>query len=159
MSRANAPGQNMLRVGDLASRTGVSTRLLRYYENQGLLAADRSSTGQRLFEKSAIGRVRHIRLLLGAGLPTRVIRDLLDCIQDPRHLEPCAVPTLLEHLRDHDERIAELLSTRDALQGLIDSSTVVPEGTADARRSDVGFLDRRIVPEIQVGAQGVHRPV
>ena len=123
VSKANSPGQYLLRVGDLASRTGVSARLLRYYENQGLLGAERSSTGQRLFEKSAVGQVRYIRLLLGAGLPTRVIRDLLDCIHDPGHLEPCALPTLVNHLRDHDERIAELLSTRDALQGLIDSST------------------------------------
>ena len=129
MSKASTPGQYLIRVGDLASRTGVSARLLRYYENQGLLGAQRSSTGQRLFEKSAVGQVRYIRLLLGAGLPTRVIRDLLDCIHDPGHLEPCALPTLVNHLRDHDERIAELLSTRDALQGLIDSSTLVPETT------------------------------
>ncbi|MFI7438189.1 hypothetical protein [Micromonospora haikouensis] len=37
-------------------------------------------------------------------------------------LEPCAVPLLVEHLQAYDGRIAELTTTRDALQGLIDAS-------------------------------------
>lgn len=122
MSRASVE-ERLLRVGDLAARTGVGPRLLRYYENQGLITAERSSTGQRLFHAAAIDQVRYIRQLLQAGLPTRVIGELLDCIHEPGRLEPCAVPTLVEHLRAHDERIADLLSTRAALQGLIDSSS------------------------------------
>lgn len=122
MSKASAE-ELMLRVGDLAARTGVNPRLLRYYENQGLITAERSATGQRLFDAAAIDQVRYIRQLLEAGLPTRVIGQLLDCIHEPGRLEPCAVPTLVEHLRAHDERIADLLSTRAALHGLIDSSS------------------------------------
>lgn len=122
MSKASVEVR-LLRVGDLAARTGVSPRLLRYYENQGLITAERSSTGQRLFDAAAIDQVRYIRQLLEAGLPTRVIGELLDCIHEPGRLEPCAVPTLVEHLRAHDERIADLLSTRTALHGLIDSSS------------------------------------
>lgn len=72
MTKASDEGRQ-LRVGDLATRTGVSPRLLRYYENQGLLAAERSSTGQRLFGTTAVEQVRYIRQLLEAGLPTRVI--------------------------------------------------------------------------------------
>lgn len=113
----------MLRIGDLAARTGVSPRSLRYYDNQGLLAAQRSSTGQRLFDSSAIVQVRSIRLLLQAGLPTRVIGELLDCIHEAGRLEPCAVPMLVEHLEEHDARIAGLMTTRTALQDLIDSAT------------------------------------
>lgn len=123
MSNASLDQQEVLRVGDLAARTGVSPRLLRYYENQDLLAAERSSTGQRLFAAIAVEQVRSIRLLLEAGLPTRIIRELIDCVHEPGRLEPCAVPTLVEHLEAHDQRIAHLLSTRAALQGLIDSST------------------------------------
>lgn len=120
MTKANAGG--LLRVGDLSARTGVSSRLLRYYENQGALRAQRSLTGQRLFDSSAIEQVRFIRELLGAGLPIRKIRDLIDCIHEPGRLEPCAVPILIEHLSEHDARIASLVSTRDSLQGLIDAS-------------------------------------
>lgn len=122
MSNASGGRASLLRVGDLSSQTGVSARLLRYYNNQGLLEAERSTAGQRLFAPTAVARVRHIRWLLDAGLPTRVVRELLDCIRDPAELEPCAVPTLVDHLDAYDQHIAQLVSTRTALQGLIDSS-------------------------------------
>ncbi len=108
--------------------------MLRHYENQGLIDAQRSVSGQRLFDPIVVDQVRHIRMLLGAGLPLRTISELLDCIHDPARLEPCAVPLLMEHLRDHDSRIAELISTRDALQGLIDSSAPRPPGGATQER-------------------------
>jgi DNA-binding transcriptional MerR regulator len=111
-----------LRVGDLAALTSTTPRMLRHYENEGLIEAERSSTGQRLFGSSAIEQVRSIRRLLGAGLPVDAIRELLDCIHDADRLEPCAVPLLVEHLHAYDGRIAELTTTRDVLQGLIDSS-------------------------------------
>lgn len=122
MAKASRDDGALLRVGDLAARTGASPRMLRYYENQGLIEAERSSSGQRLFAPSVADQVRHIRMLLRAGLPLRAISELLDCIHDPERLEPCAVPILVEHLRDYDSQIAELVSTRDTLQGLIDSS-------------------------------------
>lgn len=111
-----------IRIGELADRTGISPRLLRHYENHGVLSAQRSPSGQRLFEPNAVARVRHIRELLNAGLPIRVIKELIDCIHEPGRLEPCAVPLLVEHLESHDRRIAALERTRSALQGLIDAS-------------------------------------
>lgn len=121
MSRSSAGG--LLRVGDLSAHTGVNPRLLRHYENEGILPAQRSSTGQRLFDSSAIERVLYIRELLDAGLPIRVIRELVDCIHEPGRIEPCAVPILVEHISDYDARIAALTTTRGSLQGLIDAST------------------------------------
>lgn len=120
VSRSSTGG--LLRVGDLSAHTGVNARLLRHYENEGILPAQRSSTGQRLFDSSAIERVLYIRELLDAGLPIRVIRELIDCIHEPGHLEPCAVPVLVEHISDYDARIAALTTTRGSLQGLIDTS-------------------------------------
>ena len=123
MTSASRDEMNLLRVGDLSELTGVNTRLLRYYENQGLIRAERSTGGHRLFDPAVVEQVRSVRLLLAAGLPTRVIGELLECINDPDRLEPCAVPTLMEHLVDYDERIASLVGTRDTLQRLIDAST------------------------------------
>lgn len=111
-----------LRIGDLAALTFTTPRMLRHYENQGLIEAERSSTDQRLFDPSVIEQVRYIRTLLTAGLPVAAIRELIDCIHDTDRLEPCAVPLLVEHLHTYDRRIAKLTSTRDALKGLIDSS-------------------------------------
>lgn len=113
----------LLRIGDLAALTSATPRMLRHYENQGLITAERSSTGQRLFDASVAEQVRFIRRLLAAGLPVVAIRELIGCIHDTDRVEPCAVPLLVEHLHAYDGRIAELRSTRDALQGLINSSS------------------------------------
>ncbi|MDO5646166.1 MAG: MerR family DNA-binding transcriptional regulator [Dermabacter sp.] len=128
MAEASPRDPALLRVGDLAALTGATPRMLRYYENQGLIDAERSPSGQRLFDPAVAAHVRHIRTLLAAGLPTRTISELLDCIHDPERLEPCAVPVLVDHLRDYDARIAELVGTRDTLQGLIDSSAPREDG-------------------------------
>lgn len=113
----------VLRIGDVAALTSATPRMLRHYEDQGLIAADRSAAGQRLFDPSVVEQVRSIRRLLGAGLPVEAIRELLDCIHDTDRLEPCAVPLLVEHLQAYDGRIAELTSTREALQSLITTSS------------------------------------
>ncbi|TFB82518.1 MerR family transcriptional regulator [Cryobacterium sp. TMT1-3] len=111
----------MLRIGELSALTGVGPRLLRYYQSRGLLAADRSASGQRLFDPAAVERVRAIRSLLGVGLPTRTILELIDCVSEPGRLEPCATPVLVEHLKAYDARIADLVSTREGLEALINS--------------------------------------
>ena len=47
-----------MRIGELATKAGVSVRALRYYEEQGLLASIRSPRGQRLYADEAADRVR-----------------------------------------------------------------------------------------------------
>lgn len=122
MSPANQP----LLIGELAAQTGATPRMLRHYEKHGLITAQRSSAGQRLFPKKAIAQVRHIRMLLAAGLPIRVISELLTCIREHDRLDPCAVPQLLEHLQTYDAQLAQLTATRDVLQGLITAATEEP---------------------------------
>jgi DNA-binding transcriptional MerR regulator len=69
-----------LRIGQLAERAGVSVRALRYYEEQGLLRAERSPAGQRVFPESAVEKVRFFQQMYAAGLTSRTIAELLPCI-------------------------------------------------------------------------------
>ncbi len=112
-----------MRIGELAARTGASARSLRYYEDQELLAAERSRSGQRHFPDSAVDRVRLIRQLFAAGLPSRSIAELLPCVADGR-----ATPELIERLaaeRDRiDRQIGDLQGTRDRLDAVITNATV-----------------------------------
>ncbi|MBO2465357.1 MerR family transcriptional regulator [Actinomadura violacea] len=107
-----------MRIGELAAKTGVSVRSLRYYEQQGLLAAERSSSGQRHYPDSAVERVRLIQQLYAAGLSSKTIVDLIPCVVDGR-----ATPELLAGLaaqRDHiDRHIADLTDTRNRLDSVI----------------------------------------
>jgi DNA-binding transcriptional MerR regulator len=109
-----------MRIGELARETGVSVRLLRYYEEQGLLAAERTPGGQRVYAADAPRTVRRIRTLLDAGLPTRVIREVLDCVcGGDAEVEPCLTPLLVEQLEGIEERIARLEGSRTSLTRLL----------------------------------------
>ncbi|MEU5260058.1 MerR family transcriptional regulator [Amycolatopsis sp. NPDC021455] len=111
-----------MRIGELAERTGVSTRLLRYYEEQGLLTASRDHNGYRTYADDAVVRVRQIRRLLGAGLNTEVIASVLQCASgEEAHLDLC--PELSRLLRREltamDDRIGTLQRRRSALAGYL----------------------------------------
>ncbi|MBE8472974.1 MerR family transcriptional regulator [Streptomyces justiciae] len=109
-----------MKIGELARETGVSVRLLRYYEEQGLLDAGRTAGGQRVYDAGAPVTVRRIRALLDAGLPTRVIREVLDCVcGSDAEVEPCLTPLLLEQLQGIEERIADLEGSRRSLTRLL----------------------------------------
>ena len=71
-----------MRIGELSRRTGVSDRLLRYYEEQRLLRPARSANGYRVYTETDVTTVRHIRTLLAAGLSTSTIVNLLPCITE-----------------------------------------------------------------------------
>ncbi len=60
-----------MRIGELAERTGVSVRSLRYYEEQGLLDSERSSGGHRHYTEHEIDRVEYLQRLYAPGCPAR----------------------------------------------------------------------------------------
>jgi len=71
-------GTHLLRIGDLARRTGKTTRAIHLYEELGLLRpATRSSGGFRLYEPAAVDRVRWIDLLHGMGFSLHEMSELL----------------------------------------------------------------------------------
>ncbi|MET0234663.1 MAG: MerR family transcriptional regulator [Kibdelosporangium sp.] len=113
----------MMTIGELARETGVSPRLLRYYEEQGLLAAHRLDSGHRRYDDDAPVVVGYIRALLAAGLTTSVIHELLPCVEGPGpELERCAAVTLLEQLHGLDTKISTLQDARSALADLVAST-------------------------------------
>jgi DNA-binding transcriptional MerR regulator len=106
-------------IGELSARTGVSHRMLRYYEEQGLLPAGRDPNGYRRYSADAVRTVRQIRALLAAGLTTGVIRTVIDCAEGeaPPELDLCPelVRTLRRELSQMDARIGALQRSRGAL--------------------------------------------
>lgn len=115
-----------MRIGELSERTNVPTRLLRYYEEQGLLTPDRLANGYRDYAEGLVGRVVQIRGLLDAGLTTDIIRQILPCLDDPCTIHVSdATPELIEALerqRDQmDARIRCLARNRDAISAYLDA--------------------------------------
>ncbi|HEX5533306.1 MAG TPA: MerR family transcriptional regulator [Actinomycetales bacterium] len=96
-----------MRIGELAQATGVPQRMLRYYEQQGLLGPERSVNGYRQYTGADVGLVGKIRRLIEAGMPTRLIRVVLEMEQDGGSWTP-------ECSRDFAEELAAELSSIDA---------------------------------------------
>ncbi|UNO42652.1 MerR family transcriptional regulator [Streptomyces sp. MST-110588] len=115
-----------MRIGELSERTGTSRRLLRYYEEQGLIVVGRCANGYRVYDESLVDRVLQIRGLLDAGLPTRIIKQILPCLDEPRSIHfPDATPEMLATLeREHDRiaaRVESLIRDRDAIAAYLDA--------------------------------------
>lgn len=113
-----------MRIGELAGRTAVSVRSLRYYEEQELLASGRTAGGHREYEERAVDRVIRIQELFAAGLSSTVVRELLPCMrdQDGGPSEE-ATPWLAAELRCQrgklEAAIRELKRSRDVLDDVI----------------------------------------
>ncbi|MGA4846485.1 MerR family transcriptional regulator [Streptomyces sp. G5(2025)] len=114
-----------MRIGELSERTRTSRRLLRYYEEQGLIVSQRSANGYRQYDERLVDRVMQIRGLLDAGLPTRIIKQILPCLDKPRAIHfPDATPEMLAALELERDRMTEridcLTRNRDAVASYID---------------------------------------
>ncbi|GAA2208751.1 MerR family transcriptional regulator [Nonomuraea monospora] len=117
-------------IGELARRTSVSTRLLRYYEDQGLLTSVRLANGYRDYADDAPVIVAQIRGLLAAGLSTEVIRELLPCAagKQPRlTICPDLVGILGETLQNIDAQMEVLSRNRQALLRYLDAEETLPQ--------------------------------
>ncbi|GAB1515913.1 MerR family transcriptional regulator [Actinophytocola sp. KF-1] len=109
-----------MRIGELAKRTGVSERSLRYYEEQGLLAPTRTPAGYRVYAESDVDVVRHVQMLLAAGLNTAFIREVLPCMVDTGDGLAPGCPELLPHLRKERDRITVAIDGLSTARTLLD---------------------------------------
>jgi len=111
-----------MQIGDLSKRTGISVRMLRYYEEEGLLAPARRASGYRDYGEAEERIVLRIRLLSEAGLKLETIRFLLPCVLTDRpDFEPCAevLATLRREIAGLDAKIDCLQSSRAILAGYL----------------------------------------
>ena len=77
-----------MRIGELAAAAGVSVRVLRHYEAQGLIQSRRSANGYREYPNGVIETVRQVRLLLDCGFSTRQIYGVLPCFGEGANFDP-----------------------------------------------------------------------
>ncbi|MEU4336969.1 MerR family transcriptional regulator [Micromonospora lupini] len=107
-----------MRIGELATSTGVSVRALRYYEEQALLIPARSGGGQRHYDEAAVDRVQLIQTLYAAGLSSRTILALLPCV-DAKVNTPQSRALLNAERGRIDQQINQLIQARARLDAVI----------------------------------------
>jgi len=112
-------------IGELAGRTGVSARSLRYYEAHGLLQPDRTSSGYREYADAELRVVREIRALLAVGFDLDDIRPFVECLRagnDSGDVCPDSVAVLRRKLAEVDECVDRLAAVRNQIRSQLESA-------------------------------------
>jgi len=123
----------MVLIGEVSRATGVSERMLRYYEQEGLLRPERTPAGYRDYSEADVRMVASIRELTASGLKLESIKGLLPCIAGAESVfTPCGRvrEALTNELRVLDDQLRDIGESRRAvaayLQGLAADSQTVP---------------------------------
>jgi Cu(I)-responsive transcriptional regulator len=120
--RSPAPSPNgLLNIGQASERAGVSTKMIRYYEEIGLIPpTERTESGYRTYGDKEIHTLRFIRRARDLGFSIEEIGDLLALWKDRSRRSADVKRLALKHVEDLRARIAELSGMADAIQHLAD---------------------------------------
>ena len=157
----------LMRVSELAQRSGVAATTLRYYEQRGLLPAQRSPSGYRLYDERALDRLTFITTAKHLGLALNQIAELTALWA----AHPCSrvkealafrLEQQLESARDRTAELADfqalLRTTHTRLQQLPDRDAPVRSGVCVSGRSGTTGSSRAAPTGPAHGRQRHHLP-
>lgn len=125
-------------VGEVAERSGFSTSALRYYEEQGLVSADRTDGGQRRFRRSVLRRLAFIAAARHVGLSLEEIKEALDSLPERRNPTKADWTRISKKWRSRlDAEIEALEDLRDGLDRCIGCGCLSLQTCRISNRDDV----------------------
>lgn len=114
-----------MRIGELASTVGITTKALRYYEERGLLAAPRRTNGYREYDESHLRVVQEIQTLREVGFALEDTRPFVDCLR-AGHEEgdacPDSVAVYRRKIAEVEAYLRQLTVVRDELRAKLDAA-------------------------------------
>ena len=133
-----------MNIGDAARQSGVSAKMIRHYEEIGLIPrAGRTSSGYRVYSRTDLHVLGFIRQARNLGFSIDRIRDLLGLWRNKRRSSKKVKELAMNHLQELDERILVLQQIRQAIAHLADHCH-------GDERPDCPILD---------GLAGDHKPI
>ena len=116
---AEARAQGLHTIGEAAEASGVSAKMIRHYEANGLMPqAGRTFAGYRLYNDNDLHRLRFIKRARSLGFSVKEIEQLLGLWDDRRRASSEVKRLALEHARQLEQKIRELETMRRTLQSL-----------------------------------------
>ncbi|EKF20085.1 Cu(I)-responsive transcriptional regulator [Nitratireductor pacificus] len=110
-----------MNVGDAARRSGLPAKTIRYYEEIGLIAPDRSANGYRSYSDDDVHFLIFLRRARGLGFAIEECRQLMALYRDKQRASQDVREITVSHVAAIDAKIAELEAMRATLSHLIDA--------------------------------------
>ncbi|MCX2723393.1 redox-sensitive transcriptional activator SoxR [Roseibium salinum] len=111
---------DLLTIGELADRTGLSVSAIRFYEERGLVHPARNRGGQRRFMRADIRRLSFVLVAQEFGFSIAEIADRLKSLPEGRAPTKADWTRISKDFRRHlDERIQRMTALRDKLDSCI----------------------------------------
>ncbi|WP_434703235.1 redox-sensitive transcriptional activator SoxR [Pseudomonas sp. Z1-12] len=127
-----------LTVGQVAARSGVAVTALHFYESKGLIKSTRNQGNQRRYPRAVLRRVALIKVAQRLGIPLAEIGEALKKLPDNRAPTAADWQTLsAQWSQDLDERISQLMTLRDRLNGCIGCGCLSMEACPLRNQGDV----------------------
>lgn len=117
-----------MQAKEAADKLGITQRMLRHYENEGLIEIDRSENGYRRYSESDLRRAGRIRDFIATGFSTREIKSMSACLSD-EGAGPCEGGVIkMQEKLEHIERLQADLEARK--QAVLDRIEELKQGLA-----------------------------
>ncbi len=111
-----------MNIGDAAKASGVSAKMIRYYESTGLIpAAGRTGSGYRVYTDTEVQMLRFIRRSRDLGFPVEKIEELLALWRDRSRHSADVKRLALDQIDGLKRKISEMQAMMDSLQHLADA--------------------------------------
>ena len=108
-----------MNIGVIAGRTGLPAKTIRYYEDIGLVAADRKENGYRAYDMAHVHKLRFLKRSRSLGFSVDECRQLLSLYEDTERTS-ASVKTLAQgKLTEIEQKISDLESLRATLSTLV----------------------------------------
>ena len=111
---------NMMNIGEAAKASGVSAKMIRHYEEVGLIpAAARSESGYRLYSPADIHTLRFIRHSRDLGFSIPVIGELVSLWQNRRRSSRVVRGVAQAHIQELEQKAKDILAMKATLEHLV----------------------------------------